>query len=269
MRRIGDTVIDARGVSKRYRLSTGPFGKTNVLQAVSDVSLSIRQGETVVLVGESGSGKSTLGRMVAFLEQPTKGELNLDGAPVDTKDISPEQRRAVQLVFQNPYRSLNPRLTVGQILAEPLILQRRLNADERRENVRDMIAKIGLLDEHVGRYPHMFSGGQRQRIAIARALMLQPRVVVADEPVSALDVSVQAQILNLFLDIQDQTNVGYLFITHDMAVARHMADRILVMRHGRIVEEGAADHIFANPVHPYTKALLEAAPRAPQPLDRR
>jgi dipeptide transport system ATP-binding protein len=216
----------------------------------------------LAVVGESGCGKSTLARMATLLEPPTAGDLLIDGEP--TERVNAAERRkllmSVQMVFQNPYGSLNPRKTVGAILEEPLAINHRGDRHARPEAARAMMAKVGLRQDQYGRYPHMFSGGQRQRIAIARALMLRPRIVVADEPVSALDVSVRAQVLNLLLDLQDEFGQAYLFISHDLSVVRHIADAVLVMYLGRVVEQAPRQALFDRPRHPYTRALLAATP---------
>jgi dipeptide transport system ATP-binding protein len=217
---------------------------------------------TVAVVGESGCGKSTLGRMVCLIERPTAGTLSLAGTDALSGGAAARRRLRplVQMVFQNPYASLNPRKKVGSILEEPLVINTRLSAAERRDAARDMMAKVGLRPETYERYPHMFSGGQRQRIAIARALMLRPRILVADEPVSALDVSIRAQVLNLLMDLQDELGLAYLFISHDLGVVRHIAKRIMVMYLGRPVEQGESRSIFQRPRHPYTRALLASTP---------
>ena len=225
------------------------------------MSFDIVDGRTLAVVGESGCGKSTLARLVTMIEAPTAGTLVIDGIDaVHAAGHAPELRRKVQLVFQNPYGSLNPRKTVQAILEEPLIINTRLPAKARRERVQEMLRKVGLRPEHSRRYPHMFSGGQRQRIAIARALMLHPRLLVADEPVSALDVSVQAQILNLMADLQRDLAIAYLFISHDLGVVRHIAHDVLVMYLGLAVEQGPKERIFARALHPYTQALLASTP---------
>jgi oligopeptide/dipeptide ABC transporter ATP-binding protein len=213
-------------------------------------------------VGESGCGKSTLARMVTMIEQPTAGSLKIDGIELTTADAAQLKilRSVVQMVFQNPYGSLNPRKKVGSILEEPLIINTDFDAEKRQATGRAMLAKVGLRPEQYARYPHMFSGGQRQRIAIARALMLHPRIVVADEPVSALDVSIRAQVINLLDDLQDELHLTYIFIAHDLGVVRHVSDRIAVMYLGKIVEVSPAEELYQRPVHPYTEALLSAVP---------
>jgi dipeptide transport system ATP-binding protein len=256
------TLVVARGLERTYEVGGSIWRARERLRAVGGVSFEIMAGRTLAVVGESGCGKSTLARLVTLIERPTAGTLVLDG--VDAIDPPPGEarglRRSVQLVFQNPHGSLNPRRKVGAILEEPLAINTSLSKRERTGQALAMMAKVGLRAEHYGRYPHMFSGGQRQRIAIARALMLHPRLVVADEPVSALDVSVQAQVLNLFMDLQEEMGLAYLFISHDLAVVRHIAHEVLVMYLGLAMEQGPKQRIFARPLHPYTQALLAATP---------
>jgi dipeptide transport system ATP-binding protein len=255
-------LMEARDLRRHYRAGTGLFARRGTVHAVDGVSFTLREGETLGVVGESGCGKSTLARMATLLEPPTSGELLIDGKP--TMRVGAAEGRSlslsVQMVFQNPYGSLNPRKTVGAILEEPLAINRRGNHHARQQAARSMMDKVGLRQDQYDRYPHMFSGGQRQRIAIARALMLQPRVVVADEPVSALDVSIRAQVLNLMMDLQDELRLAYLFISHDLSVVRHIAHDVLVMYCGRPVEHGSKQAIFAEPRHPYTRMLLAATP---------
>ena len=255
-------LLEARALTRLYRLPGGHFAKHGVVRALDGVSFTLQQGRTLAVVGESGSGKSTLARQVTMVETPTAGELLLDGRDVAhaTRDERRALRPQVQMVFQNPYASLNPRRTVGALLEEPLVIQRRGTREERREAALDMLAKVGLRAEHYGRYPHMFSGGQRQRIAVARALMLKPRLVVADEPISALDVSTQAQVLNLLADLQQEFGVAYLFIAHNLQVVRLIADDVMVMYLGKAVEQGPKEAIFDNPQHRYTKTLLASTP---------
>ncbi len=248
-------VMEARDITRHYTVGGGMFSKAGIVKAVDGVSFSLEPGHTLAVVGESGCGKSTLARVATLLEPSTSGELLINGQP-----SNPETRLAVQMVFQNPYGSLNPRKTVGSILMEPLTINNRGNASEREAKARAMMAKVGLRNDHFGRYPHMFSGGQRQRIAIARALMLNPKVVVADEPVSALDISIQAQVLNLLMDLQDEFKLAYLFISHDLGVVRHIARDVMVMYLGRPVEFGPKAQIFDAPRHPYTRMLLSATP---------
>lgn len=255
-------VVEAKNLRRVYEVRRGLFREPAHLQAVGGVSFSIERGKTLAVVGESGCGKSTLARMVTLIEKPTEGTLIIDG----TDAVNPpageakRMRRTVQFVFQNPYGSLNPRKKVGTILEEPLAINTDLSKAERAERARAMMARVGLRPEHYGRYPHMFSGGQRQRIAIARALMLNPKLVVADEPVSALDVSIQAQVLNLLADLQAEMGLAYLFISHDLAVVRHIAHDVLVMYLGHAVEQGPKERIYARPLHPYTQALLSSTP---------
>jgi dipeptide transport system ATP-binding protein len=255
-------LMEARDLRRYYRVGGGMFARTGTVRAVDGVSFALAAGRTLAVVGESGCGKSTLARMATLLESPTEGELLIDGEP--TRGLSASEHRSllrsVQMVFQNPYGSLNPRRTVGAILEEPLAINHRGDRRARQEAARAMMAKVGLRQDQYGRYPHMFSGGQRQRIAIARALMLRPRIVVADEPVSALDVSIQAQVLNLLMDLQDEFDLSYLFISHDLSVVRHIAHEVLVMYCGRPVERGPKASVFGAPLHPYTRMLLAATP---------
>jgi dipeptide transport system ATP-binding protein len=256
-------LMEARDVRRHYRIGGGLFAKKGLVKALDGVSFTLDAGRTLGVVGESGCGKSTLARVATLIETPTEGEMWIDGEPTlgsGTAAGRHRHRLSVQMVFQNPYGSLNPRKTVGSILEEPLAINRRGDAAFRRETARAMMAKVGLRQDHYARYPHMFSGGQRQRIAIARALMLQPRVVVADEPVSALDVSIQAQVLNLMMDLQEEFRLAYLFISHDLSVVRHIADEVMVMYLGRPVEHGPKPSMFAAPRHPYTQILLAATP---------
>jgi len=255
-------VVIAEGLSKHYKIKGGLFGKDQIVRALSDTSFTLSPGKTLAVVGESGCGKSTLARLVTMIEEPTKGLLNLNGKQVDPS-VWASLRSSVQIVFQDPYGSLNPRQRVGTILEEPLKINKpEMSNAECSEKAKEMLGLVGLRPEHYDRYPHMFSGGQRQRIAVARALMLSPKVLVLDEPVSALDLSIQSQILNLLVDLQEQLDLAYLFISHDLSVVKHMADDVLVMYLGRPVEVGSKEAIFAAPRHPYTKALLSATPTA-------
>ncbi|MEW6704848.1 MAG: peptide ABC transporter ATP-binding protein [Pseudomonadota bacterium] len=262
MNAVTTPLLEARDLSRHYHVSRGFMKPHATVKALNGVSFSVHPGETLAVVGESGCGKSTLARALTLIEKPTGGALTIDG--MDATAASPEQakalRKRVQMVFQNPYASLNPRKRVAQMLEEPLLLNTPMSAPERRERVQQMLAQVGLRPEHAQRYPHMFSGGQRQRIAIARAMMLQPKLLVADEPTSALDVSIQAQILNLFMDLQERTGTAYVFITHNLSVVEHIADRVMVMYLGRVVEHAPKARLFAQPMHPYTKALLSATP---------
>jgi dipeptide transport system ATP-binding protein len=260
----GDTVLEARDLARYYPVHRGAFARPVELKALDGASFTLERRKTLAVVGESGCGKSTLARLVTMIEPPTRGELKIAGVDVASADAKTLRRlrSKVQIVFQNPYGSLNPRQKIGSALEEPLLVNTKLSASERRERARAMMAAVGLRQEHYERYPHMFSGGQRQRIAIARALMLDPEILVLDEPVSALDVSIQAQVLNLLHDMQERMNLAYMFISHDLSVVRHIADDVMVMYLGRPVEHGPRDAIFANPQHPYTRALLSATPVA-------
>ena len=259
-------VAQAKDLKRVYAIRRGLFKPPAQLQAVGGVSFTLEAGKTLAVVGESGCGKSTLARMVSLIEKPTSGSFELDGMETArhgagmSASQSAQLRRTVQLVFQNPYSSLNPRKKISDILEGPLQINMPFGKAERQQRARDMLAQVGLRPEYANRYPHMFSGGQRQRIAIARALMLSPKLVVADEPVSALDVSIQAQVLNLLADLQAQLGLAYLFISHDLAVVRHIAHDVLVMYLGHAVEQGPKAKIFAQPLHPYTQALLASTP---------
>ncbi|WP_263260361.1 peptide ABC transporter ATP-binding protein [Pseudomonas sp. RIT-PI-S] len=255
-------VLTARELTRHYEVSQGVFKPHATVQALNGVSFELEAGKTLAVVGESGCGKSTLARQLTLIEEPSSGSLKIAGQEVAgaSKDQRKQLRRDVQMVFQSPYASLNPRQKIGDQLAEPLLINTRLSRIERREKVQAMMQQVGLRPEHYQRYPHMFSGGQRQRIALARAMMLQPKVLVADEPTSALDVSIQAQVLNLFMDLQQQYQTAYVFISHNLAVVRHVADDVLVMYLGRPAEMGPKEDLYRNPLHPYTQALLSATP---------
>ena len=256
-------LVEARGLSKHYRVGRGLFGRgADVLRAVDDVSFALPSGTTVGLVGESGCGKSTLGRVLLALEKPTSGEVRFAGRHVDPADKRAVRRlrREIQIIFQDPYSSLNPRQTVRGALEEVLRVHELCPPGERRARVDELLERVGLDPAMGDRRPHEFSGGQRQRIVIARALAVGPRFIVADEAVSALDVSIRAQILNLLVTLQDDLDLTYLFISHDLGVVRHMSTRIVVMYLGRVVEEAATGELFDEPLHPYTQALLAAVP---------
>ncbi|MBR7651547.1 dipeptide ABC transporter ATP-binding protein [Ochrobactrum oryzae] len=261
---MSEIVLEARDIKRDYHVGGGLFGKAKVVHAVKGVSFKLEKGKTLAIVGESGCGKSTLARILTMIDPQTSGELKIGGKDVDiARDgLTPEMRQKVQIVFQNPYGSLNPRQKIGDVLAEPLLLNTNMSAEERRAKAMQMLLKVGLGREHFNRYPHMFSGGQRQRIAIARALMLNPKLLILDEPVSALDLSVQAQVLNLLSDLQEEFGLTYVFISHDLSVVRYIADEVMVMYFGEVVEYGARDDVFNNPQHDYTKKLFAATPRA-------
>ncbi len=254
----------ADNLTRDYRVRRGLFKPPGVVQALAGVSFSLCAGRTLAVVGESGCGKSTLARVLTMIEPPTAGRLVIAGTDIAHADAATRKalRPRVQIVFQNPFGSLNPRQTIGAALEEPLLSSSTLGAGARRQASLEMMERVGLRTEWHGRYPHMFSGGQRQRIAIARALMTRPRILVLDEPVSALDVSIRAQVLNLLLDLQQDFGLAYVFISHDLSVVRHVADDVLVMYLGRAVEHASRDAIFAAPAHPYTQALLSATPVA-------
>ena len=255
-------VLTARELTRHYQVARGMFKGSALVRALNGVSFELEAGRTLAVVGESGCGKSTLARALTLIEEPTCGSLQIAGQEVAgaSKAQRRQLRRDVQMVFQSPYASLNPRQKIGDQLAEPLLINTDLGRAERREQVQAMMQQVGLRPEHYQRYPHMFSGGQRQRIALARAMMLRPKVLVADEPTSALDVSIQAQVLNLFMDLQQQYRTAYVFISHNLAVVRHVADDVLVMYLGRPAEMGPKEDIYRNPLHPYTQALLSATP---------
>jgi oligopeptide/dipeptide ABC transporter ATP-binding protein len=266
-----DALVEVKGLKKYFPLGRALVGSgSEVVRAVDDVSFHIRCGETFGLVGESGCGKSTTGRCILRLIEPTAGEIVFEGRDLlglDSKEMR-RMRRDMQIIFQDPYSSLNPRMSVGQIIEEPLIIHGFGERRKRRERVMELLGLVGLGSEQASRYPHEFSGGQRQRIGIARALALNPKFIVCDEPVSALDVSVQAQIVNLLQDLQERLGLTYLFISHGLAVVKHISTRVAIMYLGKLVEVATSEEIFRNPLHPYTKALLSAIP-VPDPDVRR
>ncbi len=257
-------VLEASNIVRDYHIGGMLFGGGRTVHAVKGLSFRLEQGKTLAIVGESGSGKSTLARILTLIDRQTAGELKIDGEVIDIAKtgVTAAMRRKVQIVFQNPYGSLNPRQKIGDVLMEPLLLNTDMPPAERRKLALEMLTKVGLQPEHFNRYPHMFSGGQRQRIAIARAIIMRPSLLVLDEPVSALDLSVQAQILNLLSDLQDEFGLTYVFISHDLSVVKYIADEVMVMYLGEAVEQGSRDKLFANPEHPYTRALFAATPRA-------
>jgi len=260
---MSEQLIKARDLHKYYSIKSGYLQPSKNLKALAGASFELYAGKTLAVVGESGCGKSTLARLLTMIEQPTSGQLSIDGIDVaitTDKAIKKQLRQSIQMVFQDPFGSLNPRQKIGNIIQEPLIINTDLSTNERHQKVLEMMELVGLRKEHFQRYPHMFSGGQRQRVAIARALILKPKVVVLDEPVSALDVSIQAQVINLLIELQQELGLAYVFISHDLSVVRHIADEILVMYLGKPVEQGPSEVIFNNPKHPYTQALLSATP---------
>ncbi|WP_308314952.1 ABC transporter ATP-binding protein [Bacillus sp. V33-4] len=264
-------LLDVKNIKKYYPVSSSFFNRSSgYVKAVDDVSFSVKAGETLGIVGESGCGKSTLGRNILRLQKPTAGQIIYEDKDI-TKYRESELRKVrkeMQIVFQDPYASLNPKHKVGEIIREPLRVHREGSKAEQLDRVKWLLEKVGLEHHHVMRYPHEFSGGQRQRIGIARALALNPKLIVCDEPISALDVSVQSQVINLFQDLQDELGLTYLFISHDLSVIRHVCNRVAVMYLGKIVELGETGDIYHEPAHPYTKALLSAIP-LPNPLQQR
>lgn len=259
---MSDVVLKAVDLHRHYPVSLGLGKGKAIVKALNGISFELHKGKTLAVVGESGSGKSTLARQLTLIEPPSSGSLQINGN--DTHNLNSRElkqlRTEIQMVFQNPYSSLNPRHTIAYQLAEPLQIHTSLSHSKRVEQVNHMMRQVGIRPEHGNRYPHMFSGGQRQRIALARAMMLSPKIVVADEPTSALDVSIQAQVLNLFMDLQDEFHTAYVFISHDLSVVRHVANDVMVMYLGKAVEYGNKNAIFNSPKHPYTQALLSASP---------
>ncbi len=255
-------VVEGRAIVQDYHVPGGMFARAKTVRALNGIDFRVDKGRTLAIVGESGSGKSTLARIIALIDAPSGGELLIEGAGVDVSKQrpGPAMRSKVQMVFQNPYGSLNPRQKVGDVLMEPLIINTDTPAAERRDRAEAMLVKVGLGPEHFNRYPHMFSGGQRQRIAIARALMLNPSLLVLDEPVSALDLSVQAQVLNLLADLQEEFELTYVFVSHDLSVVRYIADEVMVISKGEAVEQGSREEVFEDPRHEYTRQLLAATP---------
>ena len=262
---MSNEILNVNNVSRIYETSGGGFGRKNKVSALDGVSFNLVQGETLGIVGESGCGKSTLGRIISRLDSPTSGEIIYKGNDIAKKSLAAMRplRKEIQFIFQDPYASLNPRRQIGAIIEEPMRIH-GVSKDERRARAHELLEKVGLDKNSYEKYPHEFSGGQRQRVVIARALTLKPELIIADEPVSALDVSIQAQVLNLFKELQDEMKLTYIFVAHDLGVVRHISDRIAVMYLGKIVELGSVEEIYNNPQHPYTKALLSANPRIDQ-----
>ena len=264
-------VLEVKNLCKYFPVDNGLFSRTSsYIYAVDNVSFNIKEGETLGLVGESGCGKSTVGKTVLRLLDPTSGNINLGNQDITNipRENLREQRKGMQMVFQDPYSSLNPRMSSGEIVGEPLANYNLQKGNQKDETVASLFEKVGLRSEQMVKYPHEFSGGQRQRLGIARALALNPKLIIADEPVSALDVSVQAQVINLLMDLQKELNLAYLFISHDLAVVEHISNRIAVMYLGKIVEFSDKISLYENPQHPYTKALLSAVP-IPDPKKKR
>jgi peptide/nickel transport system ATP-binding protein len=259
---MNEILLEARNLKKQYELPAVPFGRSKIINALDGVSITLRQGETLGLAGESGCGKSTVARLLMGLDEPTSGDILFRGRELSRFNRAEKFsfRRSIQMIFQDPYSSLNPRMRIGDIIGEPLLIHRSVPGSEQKEKVLALMNQVGLPPEQYDRYPHQFSGGQRQRIGVARALALTPEIIIADEPLSALDISIQAQIINLLLNLQKTLRLSYLLISHDLAVIRHLSSRVAVMYLGRIVEQAGTEAIFNSPLHPYTTALLAAIP---------
>ena len=260
---MAENILEVNNLCKYFDVTSGAFAPKQVLKAVDNVSFSVQKGETFGVVGESGCGKTTLGRTIVRLYSPTSGSIRFKGEEIASvkreKDFM-KHRKSLQMIFQDPYASLNPRMTVGEIIGEPMTVHRMYSASERRDRVVDLLKTVGLNPDHISRFPHEFSGGQRQRIGIARTLALDPEFIICDEPISALDVSIQAQIINLLEQLQQERGISYIFIAHDISMVKHISQSIGVMYLGNIVETGNCNEIYHNPMHPYTQALLSAVP---------
>lgn len=253
-----DKVLSVNGLTKKYDLKT-MFKTLGTVNALSGISFDLYKGETLAIVGESGCGKSTLAKLLMNIEQPTEGDIQLKGQSKNSVP-SEEYRKIIQMIFQDPYSSINPRKKAWEIISEPLAINSNLSAADRRKAAEKLMFTVGLRPDNSNRFPHMFSGGQRQRIGVARALVMQPEILICDEPVSALDVSIQAQILNLLLDLQKEMQLSYIFISHDLSVVKHICDRVMVIYLGKVVEYGTREQVLNNPQHPYTKTLLASSP---------
>jgi len=256
------SLLEAKNLCKNYTLNKYRLGKSHALEAIKNINFNLQAGKTLAIVGESGSGKSTLARQLIGIEKPTSGDIIFDGLRLNYNNRKHRKMRFknIRMIFQNPYESLNPKARIGKTLDEVLLINTKLSSKQRKHKITETLIKVGLLPEHQYRYPHMFSGGQRQRIAIARAIILEPQIIIADEPLSALDVSIQAQILNLLQQLQEDMGISYLFISHDLNVVEHIADHVMVMYRGNIVEYGKIEQIFDQPQHPYTQTLFASTP---------
>lgn len=256
------SLLETKNICRQYRIKNYTIGQAGMLEAIKNISFSIEKGETLAIVGESGSGKSTLARQIIGIEKPTRGDIFLENERLEFTNRRHRKNRFrnIRMIFQNPYESLNPQARIGKILDDVLSINTPLTPKQRRRKIESTLTRVGLLPEHRHRYPHMFSGGQRQRVAIARAIILDPKIIIADEPLSALDVSIQAQILNLLQELQEEMGMSYLFISHDLNVVEHIADNVMVMYQGEIVESGSVAQVFDRPVHPYTQSLFASTP---------
>lgn len=262
MNETANTVLEVKNLTKFFKVKNSFFGSGHaVVRAVEDVSFTIKKGETLGLVGESGCGKTTTGRTIIRLYEPTEGKIIFEGEDITNVNMKP-YRKKIQMIFQDPYASLNPRMTVADIIGESLDIHRIAKGEARRDRIYELLETVGLSQEHSNRYPHEFSGGQRQRIGIARALAVQPELIICDEPISALDVSIQAQIVNMMEDLQDELGLTYLFIAHDLSMVKHISDRVGVMYLGKLIELADSNELYDKPLHPYTQALLSAVPVA-------